>query len=445
MRARLPLLTGLTGLLAPLVAVGVVGMASPAQAAETMCDGRVATIVVAPSTSFSTPPVVGTPGDDVIVGTPQWDTIDGAGGNDVICGFEGADSLTGGEGDDRLFGGLDNPYTFDDGYFGDLLVPGPGNDHVDVGADEDSIGICECDNLERADRISFESATSGVRVDLASGVSTGEGQDTIVSGGSVGVLGSPYDDRIVGTDEANVLKAGAGADSVDSRGGDDVVWLDETTLPDSSVTGERDSVNAGDGNDLVRSFGGDTIDTVSGDDQVYARSDERGAVDLGDGDDFALVVGPMTVRGAAGRDQITAAFARGAGYRVDGGRGRDDLFVRVERTVPRGEITVDLPKKKMSVVGIRKSVRISGAESLSVRGLGLRKSKVTFVGTGRADTFSVRRASLRAFGRGGNDTMTGWNGRDVLDGGPGRDRLDGSGGRDRCVNGEKLTQCEVRR
>ena len=124
--------TTLTALAA--LAVAPLGLAAaPALAAET-CDGKVATIVVLlePGT-FSSAPVVGTPGDDVIVGTEQNDTIDGAGGNDTICGLAGADTLVGGDGDDRLFGGADAEYFSDDGYFGDLLVPGAGDDHVDLG------------------------------------------------------------------------------------------------------------------------------------------------------------------------------------------------------------------------------------------------------------------------------------------------------------------------
>ena len=120
--------------------------AAPAHAAAT-CDGRAATIEV-PATDYDTAPVVGTPGDDVIVGTPGRDTIDGAGGNDVICGLGGPDTLAGGEGDDRLFGGLDMEYSIDDGYRGDLVSPGPGNDHVDLGAD--LISIRGYDNLDDA-------------------------------------------------------------------------------------------------------------------------------------------------------------------------------------------------------------------------------------------------------------------------------------------------------
>lgn len=440
-------LTGLTGLLVPLAAIGAMGVMSPAQAAETSCDGRLATIVVPIGAStYATAPVVGTPGDDVIVGTALADTIDGAGGNDAICGFDGGDTLTGGPGDDRLFGGLDDEYSFDDGYVGDLLVPGPGDDHADLGADRDSIDICDCDSAETTDRISYADSPAGVNVNLVTGVASGEGQDTIVSGASVGVLGSPFDDRIVGTEELNVIKAGAGADTVDAGDGDDLVWLDEiTTTGDPASSGSPDTLEAGAGRDTVQSSGGDTIDLGPGNDTLYGSTDVRGSVRGGGGDDYILTVGPMAIRGGGGKDQIVASYTRRAGFVLDGGSGRDSMSVRLEPDVPRGRITVDLPKRRLSVAGQKPSVRLSSVESLQVHGLGQTKSRVTFIGTGRADSFRVVRASLRAFGRGGNDSLFGFRGRDLLDGGPGRDTLDGFLGRDRCVNGEKVTQCEVRR
>ena len=69
------------------------------------------------------------------------DTIDGAGGNDVICGLDGPDDPHRGAGDDRLFGGLDGEYSIDDGYSADLITPGPGDDHVDLGADPQALDI----------------------------------------------------------------------------------------------------------------------------------------------------------------------------------------------------------------------------------------------------------------------------------------------------------------
>lgn len=436
--------TWLTGLLVPMVAVSAVNLVSPAQAAEESCDGRPATIVVPEATSWPATPVMGTPGDDVIVGTAGPDFIDGAGGNDVICGFASTDRLIGGPGDDRLFGGLDGEYTCDDGYFGDLLVPGPGDDHVDIGVDPDSLSICDVDPVNTLDRISYADAAAGVDVNLDTGLSTGEGRDTLVVGGAFGVLGSAFDDRIVGTEEMNVIEAGPGADTVQAGDGDDVVQLDGDPSR-ASTRGARDTVDAGAGHDYVSFAGGDRITGGPGNDRVYGASQVRGSIQGNGGKDNFSATGPVTVLGGAGKDRILGSYVPQGGYVLDGGKGRDEMSVKVEAAVPAGRITVNLPKGHMRLSSRKAAVRIAGAESLYVRGKGQGKTQITFIGTDRAEFFGVARATLRASARGGNDTLWGQYGNDFLDGGPGRDTLYGSAGRDRCVNGEKVTTCEVRR
>ena len=116
--------------MAPLGAIA--GAGAPASAAA-VCDGRAPTIVAVAGT-----PTTGTPGNDVILGTDAGDVIDGVAGDDVICGLDGRDTLIGGPGDDRLLGGLDGEYFPEDSYEGDLLVPGPGDDFVDLGDDPQS-------------------------------------------------------------------------------------------------------------------------------------------------------------------------------------------------------------------------------------------------------------------------------------------------------------------
>ena len=158
-----------------------------------------------------------------------------------------------------------------------------------------------------------------------------------------------------------------------------------------------------------------------------------------------MVTGPVSVRGDAGKDRVFASYVAQGGYVLDGGSGRDEMSVKVQATVPAGRVTVNLPKGSMSLAGRSTSIRIAGAESLQVRGKGQGKTQITFIGSDRAEAFGVARASLRAFARGGNDTIWGSNGNDFLDGGNGRDTLHGSVGRDRCVNGERVRTCEVRR
>ncbi len=460
MRKTTTALTGLTGLLLPVAAVGALSVMAPAQAAGETCDGRAATIVVTANPgSYRTDPVVGTPGDDVIVGTEFFDTIDGAGGNDIICGFGGEDHLIGGAGDDRLFGGLDRNYEYDDSpYVGDLLVPGPGNDHVDLGVDLDSLRLCDCYTYMTPDRVSYADSATGVKVNLATGLAAGEGHDTIVGDGHFGVIGSAFDDHLIGTDGPNDIEAGAGADRVDAGGGDNWVYVDApptrrelngTALDGTPPVDSGDILDAGDGLDHISFAGGDVINAGAGNDVVHGESNARGSVHGGNGRDEIYVTGTgsMAVRGGAGKDRINATYTRQGRYVLDGGSGRDNMYVRIAPGVPAGRITIDLPRRRISVAGHKPSVRLSGVESLAVLGQGRKTSGLTFIGSNRVDTFAAWRVafSVRAYGRGGNDNLSGGYGKDLLDGGSGRDTLDGSRGRDRCVNGEKTTGCEVRR
>lgn len=84
-------------------AVVLVVLPEPARAANSTCDGRLATIVAEPGK-----PTKGTSGNDVIVGTKGRDVIKGLDGDDIICGMGGNDKILGGRGNDVLIGGGGN-------------------------------------------------------------------------------------------------------------------------------------------------------------------------------------------------------------------------------------------------------------------------------------------------------------------------------------------------
>ena len=107
-------------------------VAAPAQGAAATCAGVPATIVGTTGDDELT----GTPGDDVIAALDGNDVIDGGAGNDLVCADAGSDQLTGGDGNDRLYGGdngLVPHFESEPEPYGDTLVPGPGDDLVDVG------------------------------------------------------------------------------------------------------------------------------------------------------------------------------------------------------------------------------------------------------------------------------------------------------------------------
>ena len=408
-----------------------VGLAAGPATAETTCDGKVPSIVAVPGL-----PTTGTPGDDVILGTYAQDRIDGGAGNDTICGLGNADTLVGGPGDDRLFGGLDDYYVPDDGYAGDILVPGPGNDHVDLGDDPASASVDDVDRPARYDRVVYQDAPGPVTVDLSAGTATGEGTDTIVVPAfSGGIVGSAYDDVLTGTDRPDRIDGGGGDDRVHALGGNDEL---------DPGKGD-DVVRGGDGDDFIFSTDGgrDRFYGDGGNDGVTARG-PGSAIGGGDGDDFLVAHDGTSAHGGTGNDEIAADLVRGRKIEVDGGDGRDLVRLRAPKSeFPRGSrYVVDVPLRKVTVGGSTRA-RYEGIEGLAFSG---RPGSLTYVGGSGRDRLSVTGGmQVTAYGRRGADILVGGARSDLLVGGPGRDQLVGGAGRDRCLSGEQLRQCEVRR
>lgn len=444
---RTTTLTAITTLATLPLGLGV--LHSPAQATET-CDAEVATIVVAPKPGrFMTDPVVGTPGDDVIVGTSQADDIDGAGGNDIICGLGGADDLAGGPGDDRLFGGLDEPYSPDDDYFGDHLLPGPGNDVVDLGHDPQAENLYDIDT-GYWDQVSFADATGPVVVDLVAGTATGEGTDTIASVTHAGgIEGSAYDDTLTGQDGPDWISGAGGDDTVLGGGGDDLIDADQRKRypsygPDPQPG--NDVVDGGEGNDRIDGgHGADALSGGEGDDVIRAVDSTGTRVLGGPGADVVGGSGRLRAEGEGGRDTLWPEVDGPGLIEVVGGAGRDVVRLDVARRLSRSSRVVIGRVRGVVQIGREKVVRFSSAPRLELNAM--HRGPVTWYGTGRRDVADLENSNgpVRAYGRGGHDTITGSWRRDVLDGGSGRDELDGSSGRDRCVRGERLTACELRR
>lgn len=414
------------------------------------CDGRTATIVApAPTTSLPVP-VEGTDGDDVIIGTNGDDVIFGKGGDDTICALAGRDEIHGGDGDDRLHGGLDGDYSPDDGYRGDVLVPGPGRDLVDLGDDPASADIADEDRFAFYDTVSYRDATGPVHVDLAAGAATGEGRDTIVVPAySGGIVGSDFDDVLAGSAGPDRIDGGGGDDRIDARAGKDDVLPDNRGRPWSDVHWESDLstgddiVQAGPGNDLVWTrLGSDRVAGSSGPDYLHHEG-PRGRLVGGSGRD-TLHAGPrVTLLGGDDRDVLGSVLGSSS-HRVDGGGDRDVLHLgALPSSFGRGSSwRVDLPRQRV-LVDDRKVLDYRAIETLFPEIPG---GRLTYIGGSGPDTLAVPPSvRVRATGGRGADSLSGGGFDDLLDGGPGRDVLDGNEGRDRCLRGERLRSCEVRR
>ncbi len=244
---RIVRLAGL--LLGPLLFI--LAAAPPAGAAPSCAEG--------PETVGDT--IVGTPCDDTIHAPRGIVTVLGEGGNDSLFGGRGNDRLFGDEGNDRLYGGVGD----------DRLRGGPGDDRLSGGFGADSLDGEAGDDFARGDAtidsigdsgggddtLSFATGATpgfpnqsaffegagfpdgtegrGVYVDLGEGFAN---DGLAPSGGGVDqplppestfenfetVIGTPFDDYIVGTSDAETFYGGGGADLIDGGGGADVAY-----------------------------------------------------------------------------------------------------------------------------------------------------------------------------------------------------------------------------
>lgn len=403
------------------------------------------------------PVVDGGAGDDVLGGTLYADELRGGAGNDFLTGGYGDDILDGGSGYDRLYG-----FAGDDilkaSTGGDLLDGGDGNDTVDfsdvigdglfpnitvnLGANtayvERWITLASIENVigsEAGDRITGSAGSNHLEgrggEDLITGggggdvLDGGDGQDTVsyadatagvavvlltgdgVRGQALGdvyisienVVGSDFDDILIGDDGANKLEGGrgndvmiggAGADRMDGGYGVDIVSYSNAL---SGVTVRLD-LQGGSGGDAE----GDryaNIENVNGsafDDVIH-------------GDGWSNVL-----RGFDGNDKLSGGASNDI---LMGGAGADELRGDDEGATVQGFDTASYEDAK---AGVR-------TDLLAGRG---------FTGDAAGDTyFSIEGLTGSAF----SDLLNGDNGDNTLNGAAGNDRLAGRGGADRLTGG----------
>lgn len=340
-------------------------------------------------------PVRGTPGNDVIDAGAGDDLVLGRGGNDLVCGGAGDDVLEGGKGADHLGGGPGTDLasfarTFDrddaedrdfrgvraslaagkatgdgtdrlvelEGFIGstltDVLV---GNGRANL-----ITGLIGSDRLRGGggvDAVSYELETDPVTVDLGAGfAATGSGSDTLRAIESV--IGSAYDDELLGDDGPNVLEGLDGVDTIDGRGGDDLLhtvgYVPIIGGPgDDVITGRAVSyehapvgvsvdltqlIATGEGRDrllgVVEVYGSPHGDTIIG-------GDDADVLDGGDGAD--------TLDGRGGVDEL---WGRAGDDALVGGAGNDLLYGY------DGNDTLDGGEDGDSLYGERGDDRLSG-------------------------------------------------------------------------------------
>ncbi len=208
--------------------------------------------------------VIGSDGNDRINGAGDDNQLDGGAGNDRLNGRGGDDVLLAGDGNDRLNGGAGN----------DILLDGAGNDRVSGGNGDDIVmagsGRDVFNGGRGFDTIDFSDATSALEINLGRRTVKGDGDDRISNFESV--VGSDFDDTILGSNRAGeVLNGGAGDDVIRSlRGSDSLTGGDGS---DTFVFAKGDVVRG------RREYGADEIEDFSTQDSLDVSSFFSGSFD----------------------------------------------------------------------------------------------------------------------------------------------------------------------
>ena len=212
----------------------------------------------------------------------RYDSIENVQGSDfgdILTGDDGDNRLTGRDGDDQIFGEAGN----------DTLLGGRGADLLDGGRGTDTA--------------EYDWSTSGVNVNLT----TGLGQDGYAEGDRLvdieNLRGSFHDDTLTGNDAANRLFGDSGDDILSGMSGNDI--LIGGLGADVLIGGEGDR----DAADYKNAAEGVSLDLVTG-----------GSAGEALGDTFE---GIEFVYGSSHRDIITGDDAVN---RIVGGAGGDELF-----------------------------------------------------------------------------------------------------------------------
>jgi Ca2+-binding RTX toxin-like protein len=467
-------------------------------------------------------------GDDILSGQDGDDTLNGGDGLDFLLGGRGVDTYDGGSGGfdainfadlfatqgavadirtgivsndgfgnvetltsvegfasgtrfvDTLYGddGL-NPFA---GGTGDYIYAFGGDDFVNIegapalidgGDGEDAVNAFRQARLvdSNGDGIAeWETTTNGVSIDLSLGMILDDGfggSGALVS--IENIVGSAGADTLVGSNDANWIRASAGDDVVVGRGGNDQLeggdgtdlLLGDGTFLYTGPSG-NDSLAGGGGNDVMRGGGGiDTFDGGEGFDRVsfFSAAATEGAVaslltqtitsdgyghaetmtsieGLGGGTAFAdhftgddnanelLGDAGDTLLGNGGDDNF---FVSGANL-IDGGAGIDTVeFFSRERMIPDTN-SDGLAETVSTTLGVDVDLRFNAINDDGFGNGGTIQNVENVRGSQYDDQIFGDVNANNLWGLAGNDFLFGFGGGDTLEGGDGNDTLRGEGG-----------------
>jgi Ca2+-binding RTX toxin-like protein len=368
--------------------------------------------------------LAGGKGNDTLLGSSGDDSLSGGAGHDTVNGESGTDTVAGDTGDDVLrvdaatdvvvelaAGGSDTvqasaTYTLAEGVHVELLqLTGSAAIHA-TGNSFDNLVAGNTGNNSLIggggfDTLSYALAAGAVAVNLATGLATGQGNDTVSGFGRV--FGSNFADTLDGSAAADVLNGGIGADLLRGGAGADLYVVDnvgDVIVDTGSAAGELDLVEAqiswtlGAGLERLQLLG--TVASGTGNTLANHLLGNASANSLSgsSGDD--------TLDGGSGSDTLTG----GSGADSMLGGGSSDRY-SVDQL---GDIVVEelgAGSSDTAVVSVNGWTLAANVENLELAG-----GATSGTGNGLAN---------RLKGTSGNDTLDGGLGNDTLDGGNGND------------------------
>jgi Ca2+-binding RTX toxin-like protein len=420
--------------------------------------------------------IYGGEGGDSLDGGSENDTLHGEGGNDTVSGGDGDDSVFGGTGSDNLFGGtgLDTLFgaeggdTIDGGDGNDTLTGDAGDDSIIAGAGDDTVtGSDGFDTLTGG--AGFDTLDGGAQDDFLDGgdnndlLTAGTGNDTVLAGaGNDHATGGDGNDSMSGEAGVDTLDGGLGNDTIFGGADDDTIVgglgldvLDGGTGADFLDAGfDNDTVFGGDNNDTILGgegadsldggSGGDAIDAGSGNDTVLG-GDGNDTILGGDGDDTVDGnAGDDVIHGGAGIDSLRGGegnddiFGEGDNDSLFGDAGNDTLAGGSGQDTVNGGDGIDMASYSDAtgpvVINLQDSSQTTGDAAgdvlISIEQFGLSNFDDTFIGLDDPLIPDI------VFGRGGNDTLSGFAGNDSLYGEAGDDFIVGGMGADLIDGGD---------
>ncbi|MHA3738381.1 calcium-binding protein, partial [Pseudomonas sp. Eth.TT006] len=252
--------------------------------------------------------------NDIFYGAPSAMGLDGAGGQDVVT-YELADSAVGIDLSSGVHTGdaagdtFVNIEFFQGSNFNDTLLGSRLGDVFIGGAGADVI-----DGREGQDSALYITSTTGVTINLQSGVNQGGDAEGDVLSNIERVVGSHLNDSLTGDAGVNYLEGGLGNDVIYGGDGNDYLYGGlVSSIGPYSLDGLTNGPQA------------DTLYGGNGNDTIVTAANDQGSRAYGEAGGDVITVAQGMADGGEGNDLLTGT---GTGFLLFGGTGDDRLVLQ---------------------------------------------------------------------------------------------------------------------